>query len=289
MSFVNWKGSKFSVLPASPCSCIVLPSSFFPHPSSILFFPFSLSPSPLQKDKLLGMNHVLNLKARCMPEPAVRTDTWSITSPAVTLVWEQRKGSGSCLGTVFIVYCCHLLLIYTTSGSKAKENMTSSPCLAAARVAKCHGVAFCHHADSWLPCATPHHNAVAPSLGNVLHYAENVHPAGFSNFFFFPPVKVKMENYTINRSCINSNEDAVWNMLFSCVNYIGKQSQNHLLLATTRFFFSFYCYFNLTTQTFHNHLISRIIRVHYWKRKHPGEKTNNKQTPWQSSLFHLSF
>lgn len=79
---------------------------------------------------------------------------------------------------------------------------------------------------------------------------------------------------------------------FSYIVYMTqKQSQNHLLLAITSRFSSCCCYFNLTTKTSHNHVSSRITRVHFWKKKKHPEKTQtttnpppppNKQTPQQT-------
>lgn len=76
---------------------------------------------------------------------------------------------------------------------------------------------------------------------------------------------------------------------FYTVYMAQKQSQNHLLLAITSPFSSFCCYFNLTTKISHNYVSSRIIRVHYWKRKHPGKKKQNKtKLPLPPQFFKLS-
>lgn len=75
---------------------------------------------------------------------------------------------------------------------------------------------------------------------------------------------------------------------FSYIVYMAqKQSQNHLLLAITSCFSSCCCYFNLTTKTSHNHVSSRITRVHFWKKKkkHPEKPPNhnNNKTPQQTN------
>lgn len=109
--------------------------------------------------------------------------------------------------------CCDVLLIYASLGSKAKENVKSPPALLQPGLWNSM-MWLSAYWPSWPPCANPHPNPVAPGLGNVLH-----EDFIFLVILFTFSVIVKMENYSINSSCINNNEGAMFERYFFPVEF----------------------------------------------------------------------
>lgn len=149
-------------------------------------------------------------------------------------------------------------------------------------------VAFCHRAD---PLSHPVLILTLIQLPLVWEMSITMTENCSSCWVFLTfSVIVKMENYSINRNCINNNEEAVFERcIFLYCLHGSKQFQNHLVLIITSPFSS--C-FNLTTKTSHNHVSPGIIRVHYWKRKHcrgkkPNPTTNQDKAPSSISIFKL--